>query len=214
MKEHNKRWRVLAFVAMGLVLAGLLSLSSSAWATPGQDALRETILLKDAEVCAPREPDDVVFKFTFANGDGDSENNGDEDWENVEFTDQIDPLLTIDKVTVACQPAPCPADTSASGPGVNPVKVTMGAPPNSLPANSIVFITIECTAQGYGTIGNTGTVEFDDQWFNDQTRSAGWRGQVRPCEEFVPEMSSVLLLGGGLVGLAGYAGTRWRARRR
>lgn len=206
MKEHNKRWRVLAFVAMGLVLAGLLSLSSSAWATPGQDSLRQTVIAKVAEVCDPREADDVVFKFTFTNGA--------ETWENVEFTDQIDPILTVDKVTVACQPAPCPADTWASGPGVNPVKVTMGAPPNSLPANSIVFITIECTAQGYGTIGNTGTVEFDDQWFNDQTRSAGWRGQVRPCEEFVPEMSSVLLLGGGLVGLAGYAGTRWRARRR
>lgn len=206
MKEHNKRWRVLAFVAMGLVLAGLLSLSSSAWATPGQDALRQTVIGKVAEVCDPREADDVVFKFTFTNGA--------ETWENVEFTDQINPILTIDKVTVACQPAPCPADTWASGPGVNPVKVTMGAPPNSLPANSIVFITIECTAQGYGTIGNTGTVEFDDQWFNDQTRSAGWRGQVRPCEEFVPETSSVLLLGGGLVGLAGYAGARWRARRR
>ena len=206
MKEHNKRWRVLAFVAMGLVLAGLLSLSSSAWATPGQDSLRQTVIAKVAEVCDPREADDVVFKFTFTNGA--------ETWENVEFTDQIDPILTVDKVTVACQPAPCPADTWASGPGVNPVKVTMGAPPNSLPANSIVFITIECTAQGYGTIGNTGTVEFDDQWINDQTESTGWTGQVRPCEEFVPEMSSVLLLGGGLVGLAGYAGTRWRARRR
>jgi hypothetical protein len=184
MKEDNKRWRVLAFVAMGLVLAGLLSLSSSAWATPGQDALRQTVLAKVAEVCDPLEAKDVVFKFTFTNWI--------ETWENVEFTDQIDPILTIDKVTVACQPAPCPADTWASGPGVNPVKVTMGAPPNSLPANSIVFITIECT----------------------ETRSAGWRGEVRPCEEFVPETSSVLLLGGGLIGLAGYAGMRWRARRR
>ena len=30
--------------------------------------------------------------------------------------------------------------------------------------------------------------------------------------EFVPEPGSILLLGSGLAGLAGYAGLRWRAR--
>lgn len=206
MKEHNKRWRVLAFVTMGLVLAGLLSLSSSAWATPGQDALRKTTVGKVAEVCAPLEPEDVVFKFTFSNGD--------EIWENVEFTDPIDPILTVDNVTVQCSPA-CPADTSwDSGVGVSPVIVTMGAAFPYLPANTIVTITIECTRQAFGAITNIGTVEFDDQWIDNQTESAGWRGRVGPCDEFVPEMSSVLLLGSGLAGLAAYAGTRWRARRR
>jgi len=199
MEEDNKRWRVLALVAMGLVLAGLLSLSSSAWATPGQDALRQTVVTKVAEVCSPLEPDHVVFTFTF--------NSWGQVWTNVVFTDQINPLLTIDNVTVQCS-KPCPGGTQ-SGPGVNPVTVTRPA----LASDTIVTIRIECTAQGYGTIGNIGTVQFVDG-SGPVTLSARWTGQVRPCEEFVPEMSSVLLLGGGLVGLAGYAGTRWRARRR
>jgi hypothetical protein len=32
--------------------------------------------------------------------------------------------------------------------------------------------------------------------------------------EFVPEPGAVLLLGSGLMGLAGYAGLRWRSRER
>ena len=37
--------------------------------------------------------------------------------------------------------------------------------------------------------------------------------EVEPCEvEFVPEPGSILLVGSGLAGLAGYATLRWRAR--
>ncbi len=34
---------------------------------------------------------------------------------------------------------------------------------------------------------------------------------IEPCEEFVPEPGSILLLGSGLMGLAGYAGLRRRS---
>ena len=36
--------------------------------------------------------------------------------------------------------------------------------------------------------------------------------EVCPAAEFVPEPGSILLLGSGLAGLAGYAGLRWRTR--
>jgi len=44
MKEQRKRWGPLAFVAAGLVIVALLSLSSSAWATPAQkNPLQQTV---------------------------------------------------------------------------------------------------------------------------------------------------------------------------
>ena len=209
MKELRKRSRLLVFVALGLVVAALLSLSPIAWATPAQDALRQTVVGKDGAVCDPLEKDDVVFTFSFTNGE--------EEWTDIEFTDDIHPWLTVIDVTWECERAgaqvDCPEDTSwDSGPGVIPVVVTMGFAPYSLPADTTVTITIECTCSEHGEIENIGTVEFTSL-YGTYTRDARWTGVVDPCEEFVPEAGSLLLLGGGVAGLAGYIGMRWRARR-
>jgi hypothetical protein len=211
MKELRKRWRLLAFVALGLVVALLLSLSPVAWATPGQDALRQTVVGKDGEVCDPLESDDVVFTFTFTNGE--------EDWTNVEFTDEMHPVLTVNNVSWECErggvQVDCPDDTSwDSLPGETPVVVTMGASPSyELPADTTVTITIECTCSEHGEIENIGTVEFTST-YGTYTREARWTGVVDPCEEFVPEAGSLLLLGSGMAGVAGYAGMKWRGRKR
>jgi hypothetical protein len=37
--------------------------------------------------------------------------------------------------------------------------------------------------------------------------------ELEPCEvEFVPEPGTIILLASGLMGMAGYAGLRWRTR--
>lgn len=209
MTEPKRRWGFLPFVAVGLLVAALLSFGSTVWATPAQDALRQTVVGKDGAVCDPLEADDVVFTFWFTNGD--------EDWTNVEFTDEMHPWLSVNDVTWECQRAggqvSCPDDTTwDSGPGVTPVVVTMGFGAYKLPADTTVTITIECTCSEDGEIVNSGTVEFTST-YGTYTEDARWTGVVDPCEEFVPEAGTLLLLGGGMAGLVGYAGMRWRARR-
>jgi len=210
MKELRKRSALLAFVALGLVVAALLSLSPIAWATPGQDALRQTVVGKDGAVCEPLGADDVVFTFTFTNGE--------EVWTDITFTDEMHPWLSVNDVTWECErggvQVSCPGDTTwDSGPGVTPVVVTMGFGSYSLPADTTVTITIECTCSEHGEIENIGTVVFTST-YGTYTREARWTGVVDPCEEFVPEAGSLLLLGGGMAGLVGYAGMRWRGRKR
>lgn len=200
MKERKKRWRLLVFVAMGLVIVALLSISSSAWATPAQNQAQQTVApIKEAT--GGCQGQHATFTIDFENG---------EPWTNVVITDNIDPRLRIDNVTIQCQPGPCPAGTAVTGPGVNPVVVTIP----TLPQLTTVTITIECYIPWdcpVGTIVNVGIVTFTDStgtWQYAPSASL----TIAPC--FVPEAGSLLLLGSGLAGLAGYAGLRRRVRGR
>jgi hypothetical protein len=199
MREPKRRWRLLAPVAMVLVVVALLSLSPSAWATPIQKQAQQTVPPQKS-AAGECVGEDLIFTVNFRNGSA---------WADVTITDVIDDRLRIDEVTVECQPGPCPAGTTVSGPGVNPVVVFI---PN-LPANSTVTITVRCWCPPDVTpvtFVNTATVVFTDPtgtW--TYTTSA----DVRVIDCFVPEAGSLLLLGSGLAGLAGYAGLRWRVRR-
>jgi hypothetical protein len=202
MRERKKRWRLLVFVAMGLVIVALLSISSSAWATPAQNqAQQNQTVAPIKEATGGCQGQQATFTIQFTNG---------EQWTNVVITDNIDPRLRIDNVTVRCQPAPCPPGTTVTGPGINPVVVTIP----TLPTDTEVTITIECYIPWdcpVGTIVNVGIVTFTDStgtWQYAPTASL----TIAPC--FVPEAGSLLLLGSGLAGLAGYSGLRWRVRRK
>ena len=74
-------------------------------------------------------------------------------------------------------------------------------------------------SNGSGEVSGWPTAGYGDFslriWNEDTGDSAraGWRF-AEDCEavEFVPEPGTILLLGSGLAGLAGYAGLRWRTR--
>ena len=196
-KGRQKRWRVVAFVAVALVVAALLSFSSSAWATPAQThAQNETVKKPDVDCCEPGEP--FVFKITFKTGEA---------WHNVVVTDNLDPLLKIDGVWTS--------HGTASYVG-QLVTVDVG----DIPANTIVIIRITCTVQDGAPpcfrIYNTASVVVEDpDWKFDVPKPEDPPMYIEVCGcEFVPEPGSLLLLGSGLASLAGYAGLRrFRYRR-
>ncbi|MCJ7621020.1 MAG: DUF11 domain-containing protein [Anaerolineae bacterium] len=197
MGTRQKRWRVVAFVAVASVVAALLSFRSSAWATPAQThAQQQTVKRPDIDCCLPGEP--FVFEITFETAEA---------WHNVVVTDNLDPFLKIDGVWTSHGTALYVGQL---------VTVNVG----DIPANTIVIIRITSTVQDGAPacfrIYNTASVvvEIPDWKFDVPKPPDGPMYIEVCCEEFVPEPGSLLLLGGGLAGLAGYAGMRWSNRRR
>ena len=193
MRHAKRRWGILAFVAVALVVAALLSFSSSAWATPAQENARQQSVppIKTADMTVVCPGEQFVFEITFTAGP--------EDWYGVVVTDEMDPYLRIDGVSTS--------QGAASHAG-QLVTVDVG----HVTAGSKVTIRITCTVRDAAPAGfridNTASVVVEDPSLVFDPRS-----YIVVCGEFVPEASSLLLLASGLTGLAGYGSLRWARRR-
>jgi len=183
----------LALMAVALVVVALLSFSPVAWATPAQTHTQQQSVppskTADMQVVCPGE--NFVFEIAFRAGPV--------DWYNVVVTDDLDPLLKIEEVW-----------TSHGTASINGQLVTVKI--DRVPVGDTVTIEITCTVREGAPAGfridNTATVVVERPALEFDPRS-----YIEVCGEFVPEAGSLLLLGSGLVGLAGYAGMRWRGDR-
>jgi fimbrial isopeptide formation D2 family protein len=194
MRTREKRWGLLAFVTVALVIVALLSFSSSAWATPAQEHAQQQSVppIKEANMTVVCPGEDFVFEITFRAGP--------ENWYDVVVTDDMDPALRIDSVSTS--------QGTASYAG-QLVTVDVG----NVTAGTTVTIRINCTVLGTAPAGlridNTASVTVEDPALEFDPYSF-----IIICGEFVPEPGSLLLLGSGLAGLGGYAALRWSSRRR
>lgn len=194
MRTREKRWGLLAFVTMALVIVALLSFSSSAWATPAQEHAQQQSVppIKTADMTVVCPGEQFVFEITFRAGPL--------DWYGVVLTDDLDPALRIDSIWTS--------QGTASYAG-QLVTVDVG----DVTAGTTVTVRITCTVRDTAPAGfridNTASVvvERPSLVFDPSA-------YIVVCGEFVPEPGSLLLLGSGLAGLAGYAATRWFNRRR
>jgi fimbrial isopeptide formation D2 family protein len=189
MRERKKRWGFVVLMSTVLVLVGLLSLTSTAWATSAQRHSEQQSVppVKTADKTTVTGGEELVFEITFTAGPG--------TWYNVVVTDDIDPYLRIDAVT-----------TSQGTPNWAGQLVTVDV--GNVTAGTTVTINIRCTVRdtvpgGYEIVNTAVLVVERPELVYRPSKT------VEVEEEFVPEAGSLLLLGSGLMGLAGYAGMRW-----
>jgi hypothetical protein len=192
MRTREKRWGLLAFVTIALVLVALLSFSSSAWATPAQEHAQQQSVppIKTADLTVVCPGEDFVFEISFRAGP--------ENWYGVVVTDDMDPAIGIDSVWTS--------HGTASYVG-QLVTVNVG----NVTAGTTVTIRITCTVRDTAPAGlrvdNTASVVVEDPALEFDPSTF-----ITICGEFVPEPASLLLLGSGLAGLGGYAAMRWSSR--